>query len=820
MPVRSESLFRIPARLKVLTLLLFTGASCGLTLGAPPDWVTPGNYRLLVQVPASALSPGRVADEVPVQLQIDFTKQLADVATDSSPDIASVQVTQYSPRTGEAIESDRYAYAKGKFDRPFRWYDDAIPYEFPEFADAVTRSHGKIVRRPRTRGGYFFNAIGDWKTGKLAWLHQQKNDSEAFYAIYFDLLPRNELPSQVPPRGWIGDGLPRCDFDGTTTMGADHCRVELDDWNDDGLIDLIVGENYGHVFWWPNRGTRNEPKFPYCKFVMDAANLPLDAGMIAAPKVVDWDHDGVKDLLVGTEWNRILYYRNEGTNADRRLAYQGPLQIDSQPLELPIRPLTRGDEAVFRRDYYPVLETVDWDGDGDVDLFAGGYITGQIFRYENIGDTAVGTPQLRYRGALQAAGQPINVGHWCASPCLADLDDDGDLDLLSGNMPMYETAEDRATGSADFLVYYENIGPAAEPSFRRQALPATGDFPRIRLATPRIFDWDADGDLDLVVSSRENLFLYENEGTKTSPRFRLHAKPLPSRWGIASLAVDQFRDWDGDGRADLINNYQVRLNSGIGNPYGWGERTPVLPPGDYITHPSGIGDDWFWPYLADFDGDTAIDVLFGDWHGHIWFHRNQSTDEQRQFDLMGQRLALASGDLLKVGPIGLDPAKSFDALQGARTVFTVADFNRDDLPDLVVGDTYGKVRYFENVGTHAKPRFADPIEFGDLGIRLLVDATDWNRDGWPDVIAGAANGKVRVFLNEGKSNPVAFAAGFDPKLPPIAQPRVMMVDLNNDGDEDLFLPSTQGSCFVERSFLENGYVDATLMKIEQRSATE
>jgi hypothetical protein len=48
----------------------------------------------------------------------------------------------------------------------------------------------------------------------------------------------------------------------------------------------------------------------------------------------------------------------------------------------------------------------------------------------------------------------------------------------------------------------------------------------------------------------------------------------------------------------------------------------------------------------------------------------------------------------------------------------------------------------------------------------------------------------------------------------------MMVDLNNDGDKDLFLPSTQGSCFVERSFLENGYVNVELMRIEQFSEAE
>jgi hypothetical protein len=174
------------------------------------------------------------------------------------------------------------------------------------------------------------------------------------------------------------------------------------------------------------------------------------------------------------------------------------------------------------------------------------------------------------------------------------------------------------------------------------------------------------------------------------------------------------------------------------------------------------------------------------------------------------------GNEIQVGPIGKDIQTDFDALQGARTVFTVADFDRDGLRDLVVGDNYGKLRYFRHAGTREKPVFEAPVDVGDLGIRLLVDATDWNRDGWPDMIAGAANGRVRVFLNNGHQAQRRFDNGFAPLLPPIAQPRILMVDLNADGDEDLFLPSTQGSCLVERSFLEHGYAPATMIAFERK----
>jgi hypothetical protein len=339
------------------------------------------------------------------------------------------------------------------------------------------------------------------------------------------------------------------------------------------------------------------------------------------------------------------------------------------------------------------------------------------------------------------------------------------------------------------------------------------------LVTPRAWNWDDDGDLDLVVSARENIFLFQNTGTSKRPEFQVHDQPLTVPWGLTRVAVDQFRDWDGDGRLDLIRGYSVRLNAGVGNPFRWQESTSILPRGEYIEHPSGIGDDWFWPYLDDFDNDGLVDVLFGDWYGHVWLHRNLSNVGRRAFDIEGVRLKTAAGRLIKVGPIGKDPSKDFDALQGARTVITAADFDRDGRRDLVVGDTYGKLRYYrqqDKPGEDGVPLFAMPLEFGDLGIRCLVDATDWNRDGFPDVIAGAANGRVRVFLNQAAEQKTGFAEGFDPGLPPIIQPRTLVADLNGDGDEDLFVRGTQGACFVERSFLEHGYAKAEVIAVQRR----
>ena len=72
--------------------------------------------------------------------------------------------------------------------------------------------------------------------------------------------------------------------------------------------------------------------------------------------------------------------------------------------------------------------------------------------------------------------------------------------------------------------------------------------------------------------------------------------------------------------------------------------------------------------------DGAIDVLFGDWFGHVWLHRNRGTSAKPDFDLAGVKLLMTNGSPIKVGPIGGDPKTNFNALQGARTVVAAGDY--------------------------------------------------------------------------------------------------------------------------------------------------
>src|SRR5262249_533196 len=147
-------------------------------------------------------------------------------------------------------------------------------------------------------------------------------------------------------------------------------------------------------------------------------------------------------------------------------------------------------------------------------------------------------------------------------------------------------------------------------------------------------------------------------------------------------------------------------------------------------------------------------------------------------DEKGELLRTDDGRPIRVGARE-GQRMDFDVLQGARTSLAAADFDGDGRIDLVIGDTYGKVRYYRNVGTPPTPRVAGAVEIGDLKIRMVPCAVDWDGDGRVDVVGSAASGVVVVYRNLGGNR---FAAAAPLNMPPVPySPSVTVADWNADG---------------------------------------
>ena len=778
-------------KLSLLILsLLFVSLADGLLAGDEDQ-----SQQVVVTVAPREIGK-RVKDEMPVEFRINAS----DLPKDRRLDPATLAVVRWDVVADKPL---------GKL-LPLRWYDDAVPYDFPDCEQNLHATDGlKLTYTNRTRWGDYYNLLGDGAGGRLVWMHTQDGNKPANYAVSYQLLPEGRTPTRLAPRGLVGDGSHRCAPIGTTSTSIIHSRVAVADWDDDGLADLLVGGGRGHVLFYRNVGTKTDPHFGSARLIMTSDGKPLDSGWCAAPCVVDWDGDGVTDLLVGCERNRAVWFRNEGTNKERRLVLKGFVMVGDKPMELPITPVPKSPEGVYQLDYYPVIEAVDWNGDGKLDLLAGGYITGRVYLYENVGTSNDSTPSLEFRGPLSANEMPLNVGDWAAAPTVADFDGDGDLDLICGNMPLNSGGGD-STDVKSFLRYYENVGARDAPRLVARQFPKQGEFPYGALATPRAVDLNGDGLLDLVVSAGEELCIFHNIGTKTKPLFAVQTKPLASEWGSAPLPTwgVQCLDWDSDGKLDILSNLSISLNKGDDRFEG----VSLLSAGNKIEHPAVRGDGWMFTQLADLDGDGKLDLLFGTHEGNIWLHRNQGGTPPR-FDEKGEILEMDRGKPIHVGPVA-GQKMDFDVLQGARTTFSVSDFNGDGLLDLVVGDTYGKVRVYRNTGQKNAPRFATPTELGDMKIRMIPYAADWDGDGQPDIVGSSADGKVWWWPNVGDGH---FDREKTIKMPEVCySPFATVVDWNGDGDPDLLVSTAYGyTCWFERSFLEHGYAVAKRVPAEK-----
>lgn len=248
-------------------------------------------------------------------------------------------------------------------------------------------------------------------------------------------------------------------------------RVALGDLDNDGDLDMVTGEYNGGFMYYKNSGTSTVPSFD--PFQYNPFSLSTTSSIISFPALADLDNDGDLDMMVGSYYGNLQYYQNTGTAI---------VPVFAAPIDSAFGFTFVG--------YNPAPTFADLDNDGDLDMMIGEYY-GDFYYFQNTG--SVSAPAFA-APVLNAFGLS-NVGAYLANSTFADLDGDGDMDMLSGEY------------YGDF-VYYENAGSVSAPSFGAPVNNPFGLTTSGYVPFPCFGDLDSDGDMDIMAGEVYGAFNY------------------------------------------------------------------------------------------------------------------------------------------------------------------------------------------------------------------------------------------------------------------------------------------------------------------------
>lgn len=156
----------------------------------------------------------------------------------------------------------------------------------------------------------------------------------------------------------------------------DHgTSVAAVDWDQDGDLDLLLGSYEGHLYLRENLGSAMSYRFAGTNRIVKVGKNPLRVpGGMTSPRVVDWDGDGMFDLIAGGVEGGAYFFKNVGTKGTPEFAKAQtlirPLKSDGLDYGTVLVPNRGGQPLSPGHSWH--IEPVDYDNDGDLDLLVGG----------------------------------------------------------------------------------------------------------------------------------------------------------------------------------------------------------------------------------------------------------------------------------------------------------------------------------------------------------------------------------------------------------------------------------------------------------------
>ncbi|WP_298153698.1 T9SS type A sorting domain-containing protein [Flavobacterium sp.] len=501
----------------------------------------------------------------------------------------------------------------------------------------------------------------------------------------------------------------------------------IHDFDNDGFADLIASDYYGddgQIEWYKNL---NGNSFANGTLIKSFTNqLPCWLSMR------DMDNDGNKDILFITGTQIGWYKKNAGENFD----YDPYIMITNK---------------IYQPRTYAV-DDVNNDGYPDIacssnDLYDGGKRRVSLFIHQS--DESYKPHYLNF------------FNSYAKKTKVADLDNDGNKDIISCFMN---------------LIWHKNYG---DGNFSSHKLVASEPIPNVSFFYDiEITDIDNDGDPDIVSTFTDSVRIFFNDGIggfQTTVTL-----PLSSPTTISQDM--EVADLNNDGFKDIVMTFSLSNTIQLGwipsiNGLTFGSFIPI----DFPT--SGFNTDYVLCCDVDLDGD--IDLI------------TYSND--------GSKL-----HCLKNNGTAIFALEAFPGNVSSATDMVLIDYDNDGDKDVIVGGSYyaGIYLYKNNNGIFENKVLLEVTKVTSF------DTADLNNDGFEDLLATAVdsvNNGTLIYLLNNTNN------GFNPSVPLLVEGTsndsrtITMADINNDNKLDILTAfSNPGKVLY--------YINSSLLNIENSAS--
>ncbi len=490
------------------------------------------------------------------------------------------------------------------------------------------------------------------------------------------------------------------------------------DYENDGDLDLLAGiDDWGDYGWDnaydENGNWTNGPLHGYLYLVENvdgsyrskgrvlAGGSALDVYGAPSPNMNDFDGDGDLDLICGEFLDRLTWFENIGTRTK-------PIFAEGRFLE--------NEQGILKMDLEMITPAaVDWDQDGDIDLVVGDE-DGRVALVENTGTLQDGMPVFRSPAYFKQKAGEVKFGA-LVTPWSVDWDDDGDQDLICGN-------------TAGNIAFIENLDGANPPSWSApQLLKADGRVIRIMAGdngsiqgpaeqkwgytTLSVADWDGDGLKDVLANSIwGKVVWFKNVGSKGTPVLK-GWQPVIVAWPENEIPKPEWNWWAPE-EETLATQWRT---------------TPVAVDWnrDRLTDLVMLDHEGYLSYFERFEQQGILKLK----PGQRIFYGTNGAEFDRHNGIVKQ------GE----GPLRLNSDKYG---RSGRRKWCFTDWDQDGDLDILINSKNAAL--FENIGErNGNAYFAfrgDLSEYKLAGHTTSPTTVDWNRDGVPELLLGAEDGYI------------------------------------------------------------------------------